>query len=330
MLTRSAGQTLTIKGAGSGSTSITDEFANVFNFNPFVLPTGAFDQNIDLSGLTLTGENLFGANAQLTNEGGAFNFFNGQLNVNDITVTNSSTIDGNGGGIAVDGQLSMKNVTVNNATTTNGDGGGIYFVGGVLSMNNVTVTNSTTTNGNGGGLFIFTGDNVTIAGSTFARNFAFSTDTTPAAGGGIYIAAANGATDSLTNTVINNNGTAAEPDSTTTGTPGNGAGLYDAGGAGSTLELHEVTVGNNAAGAIFQNQPPPPNNLDGGGIYAASDTLTIDQGSSITGNITTDLGGGLFTGAEREHHDAERSPATGLSPPTARWNRKMSTSIRAA
>jgi hypothetical protein len=268
----SAGQTLTIKGAGSGTTSITDVFNNVFNFNPLELPTSAFNQNIALSGLTLTGENQFSSNAQLTNDGGAFSFFHGQLNVDDVTVANSNTNDG--------------------------DGGGIYFVGGQLNMNNVTVRNSGTINGDGGGLYIFTGENVTITGSTFSNNFAFSTDTTPAAGGGIYIAPESDATDSLTNTVIINNATASYPNSTPTGTPGNGAGLYDAGGLGSSLELHNVTVGNNAAGGIFGgSQPPPPNNLDGGGVYTAAENLTIDQGSSITGNITTDQGGGLFTSA---------------------------------
>ena len=91
--------------------------------------------------------------------------------------------------------------------------------------------------------------------------------------------------------------TASYPKLTPVGTPGNGGGLYDGGGTGSSLELHNVTVANNAAGGIFGDQPPPPDNLDGGGVYAATDNLTIDQGSSITGNITTDQGGGLFTSA---------------------------------
>ena len=131
-----------------------------------------FDQNIDLSGLTLTGQNLFGPNAEHTNEGGAFNFFNGELNMNDVTVANSSTIIGDGGGIAFLGeQLNMSDVTVMNSTATSGDGGGLALSGGQLNMNDVTVTDSSTINGDGGGIAIFTAENVTITNSTVLAEF---------------------------------------------------------------------------------------------------------------------------------------------------------------
>jgi Dockerin type I domain/Right handed beta helix region/Immunoglobulin I-set domain len=303
----SAGQTLTIQGAGSGTASITDKFGKDFSFNPIELPTGAFNQNIVLSGLTLTGVNsempnpLFNDSA---NEGGAFNFFDAQLTMTDVTVTNSSTYDGNGGGIAVYGQLTMTDVTVASCTSSEegngagGDGGGIAITG-PLNMNDVTVTNSGTTNGDGGGVAILGSYNVTITNSTFSRNNAFSTDTTPAAGGGIFIAPSSnfGRMVAISNSVINNNVTESYPNSTPAGTPGNGGGLYDGAEPESTLELHNVTVASNAAGGFGGSLTPPPGNLDGGGVYAAADNLTIDQGSSITDNITTNQGGGLFTSA---------------------------------
>jgi hypothetical protein len=237
------GQTLTINGAGSGTTYITSQLDKVFSFNPYGLAPGKYTESIILSGLTLTGVNPVETNSQHKNEGGAFDFYGGQLSMNDVTVTNSGTNDGDGGGIA-----------------------------------------------------IFTSENVTITNCTFSRDTAFSTDATPAAGGGIFIAYTSGIgrTVAITNTVINNNATVR---STASGTPGNGGGLYDGGGSSSTLELHDVTVANNAAGGISGNTPPPPTNLDGGGVYAATANLTIDQSSSITDNITTDHGGGLFTSA---------------------------------
>ncbi len=247
----SANQTLTIQGAGSGTTSITNNLDKVFSFNPeFQRPTGATNENIVLSGLTLTGHNPVASSSRQNNEGGAFDFYNAQLTMNDVTVNGSGTTDGDGGGIAV-----------------------------------------------------FTGENVTITNSTFSQNFAFSTDSTVAAGGGIFIGSdidVSGRTDSLTNTVINNNQTASTSNLTPNGTPGDGGGLYDGGGPGSSLDLHTVTVANNVAGGNFSgpdSPPPPPDDLDGGGVYAATDNLTIDQSSSITGNIATDHGGGLFTSA---------------------------------
>jgi hypothetical protein len=300
----SAGQTLTIQGAGSGTASITDKLDKVFSFNPIVPPVGTFDQNIVLSGLTLTGVNSELQNPSFNdkaNEGGAFNFFDGQLNMTDVAVTNSSTFDGNGGGIAVYGQLTMNHVTVTSCTCEDGgDGGGISILG-QLNMNDVTVTNSGTKNGDGGGVAILSSENVTITSSTFSRNIASSTDATPADGGGIFIAPTLnfGRMVAISNTVINNNETLgnATVTSPSTGTPGDGAGLYNGAGPESTLELHNVTVANNAAGGISANLPPPPQTLDGGGVYAAADNLTIDQGSSFTGNIATDQGGGLFTSA---------------------------------
>ncbi len=254
----SAGNTLTIKGAGSGTTSITNEFDKVFSFNPFGLAPGKFTENIVLSGLTLTGVNPVETNSLHNNEGGAFDFYGDQLTMNDVTVTNSGTANGDGGGIA-----------------------------------------------------IFTGENVTITNCIFSRNTAFSMDTTPAAGGGIFIGSTSGIgrTVAITNTVINNNGTVR---STAIGTPGNGGGLYDGGGPNSSLVLHNVTVANNAAGGISGNLPAPPKTLDGGGVYSATDNLTIDQASSITGNITTDRGGGLFTSATNATITSATIAANGL------------------
>ena len=88
---------MTITGAGSATTSITNELDKVFSFNPFVLPTGSFNENIALSGLTLTGVNPVSSTSLHNNEGGAFDFNFEQLTVNDVTVVDSGTINGSSG-----------------------------------------------------------------------------------------------------------------------------------------------------------------------------------------------------------------------------------------
>ncbi len=250
---RMADQTLTIKGAGSGQTTITNAIDKVFSFNPPQnKPLGTWSyMNVVLQGMTLTGQNVVETARLQNNEGGAFDFH------------------------------------------------GTY---GNLTMTDVVVTRSNTLNGDGGGIAVFTGGLVTITDSAFTQNVAYSMDTTPASGGGIYIGytdlgTVGGTTPTvtITSTLIQLNMTWAYP--STTGTPGGGGGIYDAGGPNTTLELHGVTFYTNIAGGIITNQNQSLPGLNGGGVYAASDNLTIDQGTVISGSSATGRGGGLFSRA---------------------------------
>jgi Dockerin type I domain len=191
-------------------------------------------------------------------------------------------------------------------TLQNNEGGAFDFHGttaGNLTMTDVVVNRSNTSNGDGGAIALFTGGQVTITNSAFTQNDAFSMDTTPAKGGAIYIdptqwASLGGLTPTvtITNTLIQLNDTSAYP-TTPQGTPGGGGGIYHAGGTNTDLELHGDSILSNNAGESAANQPQPPPGLNGGGVYTASDNLTIDQGTVISSNVATGRGGGLFSQA---------------------------------
>jgi hypothetical protein len=187
------------------------------------------------------------------------------------------------------------------ATNQDYAGGAFDFRGSSLTMTDVDVTGSTAVNGGGIALFPSDGGLVTIADSTFYRDFAMygtaTSDPAPRSNGGAIYIEGSGAV-SISNTTITQNMTywapAVMPDRSVVpfGHPGNGGGIYDAGGAGSDLELHGVLVQTNATG-----QFGGPSDLDGGGVYTLSDTLTIDQGSVFSTNGALRHGGGLYTGS---------------------------------
>ena len=248
---------LTIQGAGSGSTivqagtSASTGIDKVFSFNPLGnLPGFA----VGISGLTLRyGKNDNSDNSSGEDEGGAFDFdagyqgnFNGKgsLTMNDVVVDHNSTINGDGGGLALfdGGTINITNCQFTNNTATtladpNGataDGGGIFFGSasgyGVAKVTGVATISNTTFSGNA------THYNGTVGGT--------------ASGGGL-----------------------------------SSLGSDDSGGDSFTLALHADTFTNNTAAQ------------DGGGLDAAADSLTIDQGTTISGNSAGEFGGGLVTAA---------------------------------
>jgi hypothetical protein len=199
--------------------------------------------------------------------------------------------------------LSGQNTSL--STTIQDNAGGAFdFRGSSLTMTDVDVMRSAAVNGGGIALFPSEGGLVTIADSTFYRDFAIydtaTSDPAPRSNGGAIYIEGSGAV-SISNTTITQNLTFwapthlpnTPPDSFVPfGHPGNGGGIYDAGGAGSDLELHGVNVQTNETG-----QFGGPSDLDGGGVYTLSDTLTIDQGSVFSTNQALGHGGGLYTGA---------------------------------
>ncbi len=173
-------------------------------------------------------------------------------------------------------------------------GGGIYWEAGVagtgrLALNDVNITSNFATDPNypatadGGGLALYNIVNVThpaavtIAGS----NSAVQNNTASDVGGGIALRGPVSLT--MTGTTVSSN-------------LANGAGFKQGGGlfsstpSGATSSspsyLHGCTISGNTAGSSGTG--------DGGGIWT-SQSLTIDQGSVITRNISADTGGGIST-----------------------------------
>ena len=156
-------------------------------------------------------------------------------------------------------------------------GFGANFNGlGTLTLNDVIFDQNSTTNGDGGGLALFDGGTVNATNCQFTANRANSTAGTVLAGGGIFAGFASGHAISynFTSCVISNNATAGTA-------PGNGGGVFSFTGG---LSFHACTIANNSTGGP---------STDGGGI-ASQGPLTIDQGTTVSGNTAARWGGGIF------------------------------------
>jgi hypothetical protein len=365
---QSPSATQTIKGAGSGQTTITNANDKVFSFDAI----GGYAEDVILSGMTLTGHNFSQSNQFPDNEGGAFNFLGAESNLTmtDIVVTRSSTTDGDGGGIALftsglakitdsaftsNTAYSLANFDVQVTSWGSGSqvptsGNKLVIVGfdgaDLIHIRSFDAsglrTDTSETRDSSGTYQLMTTDaagrilsdafesdpqNAAIAtlrqlipGLLFphvltdAENVQLSslvtsglghgpTAGTPSRGGGIYIGSSsatnaflNPSTVAITNTSIENNSTAPNPLFSYQGTAGGGGGIYAVGGPATNLELHGVTVSGNVVGFDSLSQPTGTP-VDGGGVYALSENLIIDQSSAITSNAATGRGGGLFTGA---------------------------------
>lgn len=181
---------------------------------------------------------------------------------------------------ATPGSLTISNVLVTDCSTTDADGGGMALFlnkGGTINFTNVTVqnnragTNSNATSGLGGGIFWGTTDtgntvNVTIRNSTIANNQALGG---AKQGGGFFIFGGGGTYNyQLHGVTITGNSAAS-----------------DGGGIWSTAPLvidQGSLISNNSSGRA------------GGGIWLnhANRTSTI-SGVTISNNQATDGGGGI-------------------------------------
>jgi CSLREA domain-containing protein/uncharacterized repeat protein (TIGR01451 family) len=207
-----------------------------------------------------------------------------------------------------DATASISNVIIQNgvnhgAHNNDGDGGCMEFDTGTigtatLSLTNVTIQNCATTQGGGGGLVTFAfvnpagGGTSTISNSLFQNNSAVDS-VAGTEGGGIAISA--GSLTTITNTQVKNNNS----NHVVSSQAGIGGGIaLDASGGTpghlGSLTLHASTISGNTAGGL------------GGGISDLGMSLSVDQGTIISGNsaglagIPNTLDGGgvyLNTGA---------------------------------
>ena len=149
-------------------TDITDAVNNTnTSDNSRVLRFTATTGDLTLAGLTLTGGNTF--------NGGAIVFdSNGQLTLNQSTVSGNDAGIGRGGGIYTkSGMVTLTSSTVsgNRATGITSRGGGIYAYSGSVTLTSSTVSGNRST-GNysaGGGIYTRSGS-VTLTSSTVSGN----------------------------------------------------------------------------------------------------------------------------------------------------------------
>jgi len=212
-------------------------------------------------------------------------FGGGAYSKGDATLT-SATIASNtatstdqlahGGGLYAHGNLTMSLVTIdsNNASTTNGGGrgGGLYVKGAAQIAGSILTNNavySKTFYSDGGGAYVRGA--FTLAGSMIAGNTAGSEALS--AGGGF------GAAGDLTASYTQIDGNAS------TGTFGDAGGFN----CGGNVTLTGSTVSNNNASRDF-----------GGLLMLSQDpanTAVVIANSTISGNLGTEGGGGLYTNA---------------------------------
>jgi hypothetical protein len=291
---------LTITGQGSASTIVeagttsSNGISKVFSFNPLGSENGFA---VSLTGLTIQNGRNNSNNDDGDGEGGAFDF------------------DAGPDGL---GSLTMNDVVVNDNSTINGDGGGIaLFDAGVVSITNSKFTNNTangvTGGGTGGAIFIagsagtVTGNALlTISASTISGNQTAGAD--GGDGGGILSDADFPVV--IHNTTISGNSTGAAQGF-------NGGGIADEGSASFTVDQGSVISINSASrwgGGIYSTSPTTITDVSitnnsagggmgsthinegGGGIFAdeASSTITVTD-SRIVGNTAT-VGGSQLDG----------------------------------
>ncbi len=210
-------------------------------------------------------------NYTLTRTGGSEDFnVRGDLDVREnltILGAGAASTSVSAGGLSevfnvISGSLTMSGLTVRDGVGS-GVGGGIVVEGGAtLNLSQAVVSNNSAAgSGGGGGLSGATGSTIVLDRVQVLGNSA------GAYAGGIYI----------------NRGTLIITDSTVDGnsTDNWGGGIYN---DRSTTTLTRVTVSNNTAGK------------DGAGIYSAGVGAALAlSNTTLSGNIATGLGGGVYT-----------------------------------
>jgi len=202
------------------------------------------------------------------------------------------TIDGNGGDwpvliISVDGDLTLNEATVTGADHTSGFGGGIHNSGTVM-LTNSTVSGNSTDNDGGG---IFNVDTITLFNSTVNGNSSIN-----GYGGGIV----NSGTVTLNKSTISGNtasdagggitniGTVTLNDSTISGNTGGGIDNYY---STSSVTVTNSTISGNTGGGISNDNSTVTlinstvtENTVGGGIISFGNSELILKSSIISGN----------------------------------------------
>ena len=231
------------------------------------------------------------------------NFFSeeGNLTLTGLTLTGGRVTENNdssssnvgGGGIRFNsnGSLAFSDVTVSGNSSSSSSssdrfsgtkGGGILSTGGDLSFTDSIISGNSVTgfSSSGGGIATSDGD-VTLFNSTVSLNF----------GGGI---------DTFSGVVSLTNSTVSENSTGVNGSRGNGGGIDSSSG---DVLLSNSSVSENLGGGIrtlsgivslINNSSVSQNvsSRNGGGIYTYSSNVTL-RDSTVSGNVSSYIGGGI-------------------------------------
>ena len=187
----------------------------------------------------------------------------GSLTLQNVTLMGPGGGTAAGGILLSDGALVMETGSQISNAGVSGNGGGVSVSNNsTLTMNGGTISNNSAT-GSGGGVYAEGGSVVTINGGLITRNAA------SVSGGGLYIA--NGATLNITSGDITLNSATASNSS------GGGIGMSSA----------KVNID---GGLINGNRA-----FEGGGLYVDSGSMLTMTAGTVSNNIATGDGGGVFS-----------------------------------
>ena len=244
---------------GLGSANLTIDAGN--NSRVFYIYTETSGVEVAISGLS-----IINGDAGSNYGGGIYDLHDGDLTLNDVSVT--GCVANYGGGIYVDdfdGTVEIVDSTISDNYASS-SGGGLYTDGpGDLIITNSTFDNNTADDGGGAGTFGSDGD-VTITGSTFSDN------TSDGEGGAIYLE--SGVTDvSISGSTFSGNDSSSS-----------GGAIYATNGGSLTVTSSSFSGNTSDNG--------------GGAIYAANDGSLTVASSTFSGNVSDSWGGALYLGTD--------------------------------
>ena len=294
-----AGQATTIIQAGTSNATGVDILMSV---NEDISPLS--NASASISNLTMRFGHNRGSVAGGDGDGGCMEFDTGTsgtatLSLDHVTLTDCSTPDGNGAGIANfnftnpgTGQPTITNSIIQNNSAAEVLPGGTGSGGGVLvfdlarmSMSGIPGPNNNTVTGVGGGIGIFSAG----AGSrqTVIHNVTVSGNHSAGDGGGIW---------DVSNLSIDNTGGPTVISGNTAG--GNGGGIHYHAVSPDVMTLSKVTITGNTAtgngGGIDSGEPTLAHAFTIGFSRLAGNTAAA--GSNINNNHTTITATGVVTG----------------------------------
>ena len=216
------------------------------------------DDNVTISGLTITGGNIAGS----YNGGGVYHDV-GNLTLDHVVITDNHTAKGFGGGVASDAETRRLLITdsVISGNSSLYQGGGLYAFYGDVTITGTSITGNSSTGDGGGGIKFrgFEQLGLTITSSTVSGNHA------EAYGGGLYLYGTSDTT--ITSSTIDNNVSAMG---------GGGIEIYRL--DGPTVIANSTISGNTAANT-------------GGAMYGLAEAPVSILQSTIAGNTVGATGG---------------------------------------
>ena len=279
----------------SGNAAISGNKATTNGGGVYMGSNGSFTMSGDaaISGNKATGTTYGG--------GGVFVYGGTKVTMSGNAGISSNTATTYGGGVFVQssGTLEMKGNAAISGNTATTSGGGVYVYIGTLTMeDNAAISGNTATTNNGGGVYM-DGGTFTMTGGTIGGSGTADANTA-VSGGGVYVIAAK--FDLSGDAVINGNTATSNGGGVSVSTNGTFTMSGGAAISGNTASTSGggVFVSNNGSftmsgGTIGGSTTADANTAyRGGGVYVATGSFIMSGEASVSGNTTTNDGGGVY------------------------------------